>query len=107
MLKSKDSFLKYKLYFRRHLTIHDITSDGDCLYNSVAHQLKLTTGVTQTCQQLRRNVSEILRHNVDEFLPFLSNPKTGEPLSDVEYEKYCQDLTDKPVWGGQVKISCY
>ena len=88
--------------FRRQLSIEDITSDGDCLYKSVSHQLKMTSGVTQNVTELRRNVAEILRQKPDDYLPFLSNPKTGEPLTEMEYEKYCQDLVSKPVWGGQV-----
>ena len=88
--------------FRRGLIIHEITSDGDCLYNSVAHQLKIVSGVTINAAELRRNVADILRRNRDDFLPFLPNPKTGLPLSEVEFEKYCQDLVEKPVWGGQV-----
>ena len=90
---------------RRQLSIEDITSDGDCLYKSVSHQLKMTSGVTQNVTELRRNVAEILRQKPDDYLPFLSNPKTGEPLTEMEYEKYCQDLVSKPVWGGQVFIS--
>ena len=65
----------------------------------------MTSGVTQNVTELRRNVAEILRQKPDDYLPFLSNPKTGEPLTEMEYEKYCQDLVSKPVWGGQVFIS--
>ncbi len=89
-------------FLRRRLAIYDINSDGDCLYNSIAHQLKIITGVAQNVAELRRSVADVLRSHSDDFLPFLSNPKTGEPLSESEFEKYCQDLVEKPVWGGQV-----
>ena len=97
-------FICFFSNFRRQLSIHDITSDGDCLYNSVAHQLKIVAGVTQNVAELRRGVADVLRRHVDDFLPFLSNPRTGEPLSETEFEKYCQDLVQKPVWGGQVRF---
>ena len=97
-------FISYFSNSRRQLSIHDITSDGDCLYNSVAHQLKIVAGVTQNVAELRRGVADVLRRHVDDFLPFLSNPRTGEPLSETEFEKYCQDLVQKPVWGGQVRF---
>ena len=101
----KNCKLRNIIVCRRQLSIEDITSDGDCLYKSVSHQLKMTSGVTQNVTELRRNVAEILRQKPDDYLPFLSNPKTGEPLTEMEYEKYCQDLVSKPVWGGQVFIS--
>jgi hypothetical protein len=66
--------------------------------------MAVVNGTAATVAELRRNAADILRLNRDDFRPFLSNPKTGEQLSDVEYENYCQDLAEKPVWGGQVPI---
>lgn len=83
-------------------SIFIVQFSGDCLYNSIAHQLRAITGHTITVSDLRRSVAEVLRRQINDFLPFLSNPKTGEPLSEADFENYCQDLVQKPVWGGQV-----
>ena len=76
------------------LKIHDIPSDGDCLFAGIAHQLQNNLKVAQ----LRALVSETLMAQKADFQPFLS-------LSDDQYEDYCEKMASTPKWGGQVEIT--
>ena len=37
-------------------------------------------------------------------MPFLSDPSTGEPLSEDAFEDYCQKVAKSTTWGGQLEI---
>ncbi|CAH8559927.1 unnamed protein product [Heterobilharzia americana] len=103
----------------RHLKLFEVPSDGDCLYQSIVHQLKIknypfhillekigmpnngqdfinnttTTTTTkdnsyQSTRQLVRTLrylaSHYIRSNKDDFLPFLFNSESGEPMNLAE-----------------------
>jgi len=76
------------------LKIHDIPSDGDCLFAGIAHQLENNLKV----QELRKLVGETLLSKRTNFQPFLS-------LTDDQYEEYCKQMASTPKWGGQVEIT--
>ena len=76
------------------LKIHDIPSDGDCLFAGIAHQLENNLKV----QELRKLVAETLLSQKADFQPFLS-------LTDDQYEEYCEQMASTPKWGGQVEIT--
>ncbi|KAH8876930.1 Deubiquitinase OTUD6B [Schistosoma japonicum] len=90
----------------RHLSLFEVPSDGDCLYQSIGHQLKIRDypvhtllekinmsnedsfgniptdqSIKQLVQILRHLASYYIRKNMNEFLPFLFNPNSGEPMS--------------------------
>ena len=99
------------------LTLHDITPDGHwcvstllitlvslrSLFNSIAHQLRLTGSITYTYQQLRKMCAEYMRKNADDFLPFLLTDG-GDLYTPEAYEKYCDELEAKAVWGGHLEV---
>jgi len=84
----------------RGLKLHEVPSDGDCMFASVAHQL----GKALSVADLRKKTGEELRRNKSAYWPFLSSPKTGEPFNDAEYDSYCKLMESTPAWGGQVEL---
>ncbi|XP_052232438.1 deubiquitinase OTUD6B-like isoform X2 [Dreissena polymorpha] len=90
------------LLAHRGLQIHEITSDGNCLYAAISHQLKKQQ-LMCTVDSLRGRVAEYMRSNPEEFMPFLTT-ESGEPFSEEDFEKYCHELETTPAWGGQLEI---
>ncbi|XP_072936807.1 deubiquitinase OTUD6B [Epargyreus clarus] len=88
----------------KKLQIYSIPSDGDCLYNAIAHQLSVKREKTITTNDLRANCASYIRNNKDDFMPFLSNPQTFDMLTDNEFEDYCNNIDKTKAWGGQLEI---
>ncbi|BFZ13255.1 hypothetical protein BsWGS_16294 [Bradybaena similaris] len=88
---------------QRRLKLYEIPADGNCLYTSVSHQLSIHSSQIST-EELRHKTAEYLRSHKDDFLPFLTNPDTGDILTSEEFEKYCDKTAKLPVWGGQVEL---
>ena len=78
----------------RDLQICEISSNGDCLFAGIAHQLKNGLNVPD----LRKMVAETLLSNKDDYQPFLS-------LEDEGFKDYCEKMASTPKWGGQVEIT--
>ncbi|XP_003704017.1 deubiquitinase OTUD6B [Megachile rotundata] len=93
-----------KILYERGLMIYEIPSDGHCLYNAIAHQLKVIGETPLNFQELRTKTGLYLRENMNEFLPFISNPESDDFLSPEQYEKYCDDVTDTNAWGGAIEL---
>ncbi|XP_076232746.1 deubiquitinase OTUD6B [Calliopsis andreniformis] len=93
-----------KILYDRGLMIYEIPSDGHCLYNAVAHQLKVIGETPLTFQELRMKTALYLRENMNEFLPFISNPDSDDLLSPEQYNKYCDDVANTSAWGGAIEL---
>ena len=89
---------------KRDLMVYEIPSDGHCLYNAVAHQLKINGETPLSLDDLRTKTAGYLRENMNDFLPFLSNPDSEDLLTPEEYEKYCNDVAETSAWGGAVEL---
>lgn len=89
---------------KKHLKIFPVSSDGDCLYQAVAHQLLVTRSKTVSVEEMRKEVAEYMKQNRDDFLPFMSNPDTFEMLTENEFNDYCNKIVNTKVWGGQLEI---
>ena len=61
-------YLKQGLLAGRGLKLHEIPSDGDCMFASVAHQL----GKALSVADLRKKTGEELRRNKSAYWPFLT-----------------------------------
>eukprot|EP01102_Stenamoeba_stenopodia_P003855 TRINITY_DN13987_c0_g1_i1.p1 TRINITY_DN13987_c0_g1~~TRINITY_DN13987_c0_g1_i1.p1 ORF type:complete len:360 (-),score=133.59 TRINITY_DN13987_c0_g1_i1:157-1236(-) len=83
-----------------NLIIHEISADGNCLYNSVLHQMGDTT--QDTCPALRSKVAQFMRTNLNDFLPFFD----AENDDDLprEFEEYCDKVANTASWGGQLEL---
>ncbi|MEQ2303446.1 OTU domain-containing protein 6B [Ameca splendens] len=91
---------------QQHLQIKEISSDGHCMYRAIEDQLaqRLKLGSNLSVKQLRSRTAEHMRNNADDFLPFLTNPDTGDMFTTVEFEKYCNDVERTAAWGGQLEL---
>ena len=83
-----------ELLAKRGLKVHEIPSDGDCLFAGVSHQM--ANG--QSVQELRQSCTRVLRDQREDFQPFLG-------LTESEYEDYCAKMESTPKWGGQIELS--
>lgn len=93
-----------KILEERDLMIYDIPTDGHCLYNAIAHQLKILGEIPLGTHDLRLKTALLLRENIDDFLPFLSNSDSQELFTVDEYEKYCDNVASTCAWGGAVEL---
>lgn len=94
--------LKEKLA-ERHLQIKEISSDGHCMYRAVEDQL-MVRGCALGLKELRAQTAHYMRSHADDFLPFLTDPNTGDMYTADEFEKYCNDVADTAAWGGQLEL---
>ncbi|XP_013133922.1 PREDICTED: OTU domain-containing protein 6B [Papilio polytes] len=87
-----------------NLQVYSIPSDGDCLYKAVSHQLFVKRKQSISVEELRKQTSNYIRENKEDFMPFLNNPETCDLLTDSEFEEYCDKIINSKVWGGQIEI---
>ncbi|XP_055402672.1 deubiquitinase OTUD6B isoform X2 [Bubalus kerabau] len=87
----------------RQLEIKQIPSDGHCMYRAIEDQLKEQNGVL-TVAALRCQTANYMQSHVEDFLPFLTNPNTGEMYTPEEFGKYCDDIVNTAAWGGQLEF---
>ncbi|XP_057326285.1 deubiquitinase OTUD6B [Microplitis mediator] len=92
-----------KILVERDLMIYEIPSDGHCLYNAVSHQLKVI-GSPMRLEDLRQKTAEYLRGNVNDFLPFLTNPDSDDALTEEQYQQYCDNVESTSAWGGAIEL---
>lgn len=89
----------------RNLVIKEIPSNGDCLFAGLAYLININQkDINTSVKQLRKEAAEHIRANSEDYLPFLADSNTGETLNEEQFEKYCQDMENAPVWGGQVEL---
>ncbi|KAA0189141.1 OTU domain-containing protein 6B [Fasciolopsis buskii] len=114
----------------RKLRLYEVPSDGDCLFLSVAHQMRLrnmpmlvhdpeeTSSLNlpedgndaplhhskTDVKRLRSLAARHLRENMEEFLPFLLNQDTGETMTKDAFDAYCDAVEKTSAWGGQVEV---
>ena len=84
----------------RRLKIHEIPSDGDCLYRSIEHQM-LLQGIQTSVQGLRSLTAEYMREHKDNFLPFIASDS-----DDLEegFKEYCNVIEKTNSWGGHLEL---
>ena len=84
---------------QKRLVLFDIPSNGDCLFAAVCHQ----EGGADV-RKLRQDCVEKIKSQKLDYLPFLTNPKTGEMLTDLEFDEYCSNMANTNAWGGQIEL---
>ncbi|XP_075405618.1 deubiquitinase OTUD6B isoform X1 [Tenrec ecaudatus] len=87
----------------RQLEMKQIPSDGHCMYRAIEDQLKEEDGAL-TVAALRRQTAEYMQSHVEDFLPFLTNPNTGDIYTLEDFGKYCDDVINTAAWGGQLEL---
>jgi len=99
LLKDQEVLSMARLLESRGLKIHEIASDGDCLYKSIEHQLSLFDTQT-TVNQLRKMTADFMRSHPDDFMPFIDS---GDDL-EKEFDKYCMAIEKTSCWGGHLEL---
>ncbi|XP_036422153.1 deubiquitinase OTUD6B [Colossoma macropomum] len=87
----------------KQLQIKEMSSDGHCMYRAVEDQL-VERGRALGIRELRAQTAQYMRSHSDDFLPFLTNPNTGDMYTADEFEKYCSDIAETAAWGGQLEL---
>ncbi|XP_029369262.1 deubiquitinase OTUD6B [Echeneis naucrates] len=90
----------------QQLQIKEISSDGHCMYRAIEDQLaqRSKPGLTMSVKELRSRTADHMRSCADDFLPFLTNPNTGDMYTTDEFEKYCSEVEHTAAWGGQLEL---
>ncbi|KAI5705546.1 hypothetical protein M8J75_016248 [Diaphorina citri] len=88
-----------KILKQNKLMIHEIPSDGNCLYSAILHQLPVCS-----LSELRMRTANIMMEDPTEYLPYLTSKKTHSMMSPEEFAEYCNALATTPAWGGQVEV---
>uniref|UniRef100_A0A3B4XQA4 ubiquitinyl hydrolase 1 n=1 Tax=Seriola lalandi dorsalis TaxID=1841481 RepID=A0A3B4XQA4_SERLL len=86
---------------QQQLQIKEISSDGHCMYRAIEDQLP---ELTMSVKELRSRTADHMRSHADDFLPFLTNPNTGDMYTTEEFEKYCSEVEHTAAWGGQLEL---
>ncbi|XP_029022319.1 deubiquitinase OTUD6B [Betta splendens] len=91
---------------QQQLQIKEISSDGHCMYRAIEDQLaqRAKPELTMTMKELRSRTADHIRNHSDDFLPFLTNPNTGDMYTTDEFDKYCSDVEHTAAWGGQLEL---
>ncbi|XP_066122187.1 deubiquitinase OTUD6B [Saccopteryx bilineata] len=87
----------------RQLEMKQIPSDGHCMYRAIEDQLK-DQECSLTVSALRSQTAKYMQSHMEDFLPFLTNPNTGDRYSPEEFGKYCDDIINTAAWGGQLEL---
>lgn len=87
----------------KRLSIKEITPDGHCLYNAIADQLSRRNQQTGM-QTLRKLAADYMLSHRDEFLPFITDAKTGQLYTPDQFDNYCKEIAETAAWGGQLEI---
>lgn len=88
----------------RQLSLFNIPSDGDCLYNAVRHQLLQLNLAELSVAELRNKTSKYIKLNKNSLIPYMTNTESGNMLTDEEFEKYCDDICHNSSWGGEIEL---
>ncbi|XP_077363401.1 deubiquitinase OTUD6B [Festucalex cinctus] len=88
----------------RGLQIKEISSDGHCMYRAIQDQLQRRAQSELSVKELRCRTAAHMRSHANDFLPFLSNPDTGDVYTAEDFEKYCGDVEHTAAWGGQLEL---
>ncbi|KAG7237817.1 hypothetical protein INR49_031830 [Caranx melampygus] len=91
---------------QQQLQIKEISSDGHCMYRAIEDQLtqRAKPGLSMSMKELRSRTADHMRNHADDFLPFLTNPNTGDMYTTDEFEKYCSEVEHTAAWGGQLEL---
>ncbi|KAF6100478.1 OTU deubiquitinase 6B [Phyllostomus discolor] len=87
----------------RELEIKQVPSDGHCMYRAIEDQLQERESPL-TVAALRSRTAEYMQSHMEDFLPFLTNPNTGDMYTPEEFGKYCDDIVNTAAWGGQLEL---
>lgn len=80
---------------------YDIQPDGNCLFASIADQLKVRHGADVTIKDLRARAADHIKQNASQFQPFLFDETT---LTMGNIDEYTEKIKNTSEWGGDMEI---
>ena len=93
-----------ELLTKRGLVSFPVPADGDCLYNAVKHQLARIGVHEYDTADLRQMTADYIEDNKDSIIFYMTNPDTGDILSEEEFRKYCHQVRNTKSWGGEIEV---
>ncbi|XP_016062867.1 PREDICTED: OTU domain-containing protein 6A [Miniopterus natalensis] len=84
----------------KNLEMKDIPADSHCMYRAIQDQLSFSV----TVESLRGHTANYMRKHVDDFLPFFSDPETGDAYTRDGFFNYCDNIVHCASWGGQLEL---
>ncbi|KAM6143756.1 LOW QUALITY PROTEIN: OTU domain-containing protein 6A [Erethizon dorsatum] len=84
----------------KYLEMKDIPADSHCMYRAIQDQLVFSV----TVESLRSRTADYMRKHVDDFLPFFSNPETGDAYTRADFMAHCDNIVRRRSWGGQLEL---
>ncbi|KAL2768603.1 OTU domain-containing protein 6A [Daubentonia madagascariensis] len=84
----------------KNLEMKDIPADGHCMYRAIQDQLVFS----MTVESLRCRTAKYMQKHIDDFLPFFSDPETGDAYGREDFLNYCDDIVHSASWGGQLEL---
>ncbi|XP_006868615.1 PREDICTED: OTU domain-containing protein 6A [Chrysochloris asiatica] len=84
----------------KNLEMKDIRPDGHCMYRAIQDQLVYSV----TVESLRNRTADYMQKHVDDFMPFFSDPETGDVYGRDDFLSYCNDIMCNASWGGQLEL---
>lgn len=83
----------------KNLEMREIPANSHCMYRAVQDQLSFSV----TVESLRGRAANYMRKHVNEFLPFFSDPETGDVYTRDDFFNYCNILHNAS-WGDQLEL---
>ncbi|RMX40358.1 hypothetical protein pdam_00017492 [Pocillopora damicornis] len=77
-----------------------ITSGEGETHSRVSKAQKRRTGM----QTLRKLAADYMLSHQDDFLPFLTDAKTGKLYTPDQFVQYCEEIAATASWGGHLEI---
>ncbi|CAH8534376.1 unnamed protein product [Heterobilharzia americana] len=102
----------------RHLKLFEVPSDGDCLYQSIVHQLKIKNypfhillekiGMPNNGQDFINNTTTTTTTKDNSYQSTRQLVRTLRYLAShyirTDFEQYCDNVEKTSTWGGQIEI---
>ena len=76
--------------------IYEVSSDGNCLFYAIAHQMECTDRRRISSDGLRKLCAKYLKSHADDFIPFFEE--------SVVFSEYCNQIANTLHWGGSHEI---
>jgi len=94
------------------LVVHEVDSDGHCLYRAIDHQLTMKSlrpvaMETVGYKELRRLAARHMRENAGDFMPFLDLSvflQDGDEGTTAAFGRYCNRVEGSADWGGHTEL---
>ncbi|XP_054430181.1 OTU domain-containing protein 6A [Pteronotus mesoamericanus] len=84
----------------KNLEMKNIPADSHCMYRAIQDQLSSS----ETVESLRGRTADYMRQHIEDFLPFFSDPETGDAYNADDYLSYCDDIVHNASWGSQLEL---